>query len=391
MVRVIARLNIGGPAIQAITLSRTMESRGYSTTLIRGIEDDHEGSMDGLARELGVEPVLVPGLRRNPGWHDLRALLFMIRLMRREQPHIVHTHAAKAGALGRLAAILAGGGPGVRPVLVHTFHGHSLVGYFSPRVAGLYQRIEQFLARYTDKLVAVSPEVRDELVALNIAPPGRFSVIPLGFDLSRFVVHPEIRATTRARIRCQLDISHDEIVVTLVARLVPIKRIDRFLAAAQGCNDIGNVRFLIVGDGELGKVLRMSATARDLGHRLIWTGFRHDIPELYFASDIAVLCSDNEGTPVSLIEAAAAELPTVSTRVGGAAAVIKDEETGFLVNRDGGEGLATALRQLIRSPALRATMGEAGRQHALQTFSLERLNDDLASLYRELCAQAPGG
>jgi glycosyltransferase involved in cell wall biosynthesis len=390
VVHVIARLNIGGPAIQAITLTRTMTGSGYATTLVRGVEDDHEGSMDDLARELGVEPVLIPSLRRNPGWYDLKALLALIRLMHREQPDIVHTHAAKAGTLGRIAAIVAGWGRRTKPIVVHTYHGHSLTGYFSPRVAGIYRRIEQLLAHRTDKLVAVSDEVRDELIALRVAPPDRFEVIPLGFDLSRFVPDPRARAAIRKATRAELNIAQDAIVVILVARLVPIKRVDRFLHAARALSrNTDGVRFLIVGDGELGDELRASAAARALGDTVIWTGFRHDIDALLFASEIAVLCSDNEGTPVSLIEASAAGLPVVSTRVGGAATVVKDGQTGFLVERGDGDELARAVRRLVEDPDLRATMGRAGQAHARNAFTLERLNDDLAALYRELTLSSP--
>ena len=173
-VRIIARLNIGGPAIQAITLTRRMTERGYETTLVRGREEPDEGNMDYLARELGVQPVLVPWMRRNPGWRDVPALIALIRILRRERPQIVHTHAAKGGTLGRVAALIAFPRRRARPVLVHTYHGHSLTGYFSGRTASVFRRIERLLAPLTDVLIAVSDEVRDELVALGVAPAERF-------------------------------------------------------------------------------------------------------------------------------------------------------------------------------------------------------------------------
>ncbi|MHB1834064.1 MAG: glycosyltransferase, partial [Solirubrobacteraceae bacterium] len=164
IVRVIARLNIGGPAIQAITLTKHLEDHGYSTTLVRGREEDDEGNMDHLAAELGVTPVLVPWLRRKPGWHDLPALLSLALLIRRQRPHIVHTHAAKGGTLGRLATLIAFPRKRTRPILIHTYHGHSLRGYFSPQATAVYRAIEQLLGRVTHRLIAVSDEVRDELV-----------------------------------------------------------------------------------------------------------------------------------------------------------------------------------------------------------------------------------
>ncbi|MGH3610092.1 MAG: glycosyltransferase, partial [Pseudonocardiaceae bacterium] len=218
----IARLNVGGPSIQAITLTRTLEPFGYETVLVRGTEGELEGSMDDLAGSLGVTALHVPSLRRDPGWHDLRALVALIAIMRRERPRIVHTHAAKAGALGRLAAIAAGWGRVDKPIVVHTFHGHSLTGYFSTRRSAIYRRIEQLLARRTDKLVAVSTEVRDELVALGVASAERFEVLPLGFDLTGFTRDPEGRSAAAQKVRSELGIPADATVVTVVARLVAI-------------------------------------------------------------------------------------------------------------------------------------------------------------------------
>jgi glycosyltransferase involved in cell wall biosynthesis len=385
LVRVIARLNIGGPSIQAITLTKRLDELGYATTLVRGSEGPREGNMDHLAHELGVKPVRVSSLQRNPGLHDLRALVSLIRIMRRERPQIVHTHAAKAGTLGRLAALLSGRRRG-RPRIVHTFHGHSLSGYFAPRTAALYRQIERVLGRRTDGLIAVSEQVRDELVAMGIAPAERFEVIPLGFDLSRFDLTPRARLAAREALRREFDIPLDAVVVTLVARLVPIKRVDRFLRAAVALGDISSVRFLIVGDGELHDSLRSSSNATALADRVTWTGFRRDIPAVCVASDVVVLCSDNEGTPVSLIEAAAAGLPTVSTTVGGAAKVVRDGETGVLVSRDDETGLVDALRTLVLDLSMRKRMGLAGRAHVVNTFSLERLVSDLDGLYQRLLA-----
>src|SRR5947209_4616922 len=176
VVRIIARLNIGGPAIQAISLARMLEPLGYRTRLVRGTEAPGEGNMDYLARDLGVTPTLVPSMRREPGLGDIVALARLVRILRGDRPQIVHTHAAKAGTLGRLATLIAFPRRSRRPVLVHTFHGHSLTGYFSPRSAALFLRIERFLAARTDALIAVSDQVRDELVNLGVADAGRFTV-----------------------------------------------------------------------------------------------------------------------------------------------------------------------------------------------------------------------
>lgn len=340
--------------------------------------------MDYLADALGVNPIRIDSLRRDPGWHDLPALLELVRLIRRERPHIVHTHSAKAGTLGRIATLLAARGRGPRPVLVHTFHGHSLTGYFSPRVAGFYRGVERQLARRTDRLIAISQEIRDDLVELGVAPAMRFAVVPLGFELAPFQLSGAARAQARARVREELSIPKEATVVTLVARLVPIKRVDRFLRAVEILLELEGIRFLIVGDGELRDELRASPAACHAGDRIVWAGFRRDIPEVCFASDVIVLCSDNEGTPVSLIEAGAAGLPTVSTRVGGVAKVVLDGETGCLVPCDDGQELAATIRALIQNPALRERMGRAARAYARDSFSLERLIRDLDSLYRSL-------
>ena len=384
VVRIIARLNIGGPAIQAITLTRRLEERGYETTLVRGREEPDEGNMDNLADELGVRPELVTTLRRNPSWRDLPALISLTRILRRERPEIVHTHAAKGGTLGRIATLIAFPMRRTRPVVVHTYHGHSLTGYFSPRTARVYRWIEQVLARFTDRLVAVSQEVRDDLVALRVAPASKFEVVPLGFDLAPFTVNGAARAQMAERLRAELGIPSDARVVTLVARLVPIKRVDRFLRVAIGLRDLADVRFLIVGDGELREELQHAPEAASLGDRVIWAGFRRDMPAVCFASNLVVQTSDNEGTPVSLIEAQAAGVPVVSTRVGGTESVIG--EATQLASVDDETALADAARLLLIHSGLAAQVGAAGRERVLRNYDVERLVADIDALYRSQLA-----
>jgi glycosyltransferase involved in cell wall biosynthesis len=379
VLRVIARLNIGGPAIQAISLTALMQNRGYATRLVRGSESPDEGSMDDLAQRMGVEPTLLASMRRDPGPGDGRALAELVRLLRLDRPALVHTHAAKAGTLGRAAVMLAF--PRRRPVVIHTFHGHSLTGYFSSRTARLYTRIERFLARRTDVLIAVSEEVRDDLVGLGVAPPEKFEVVRLGLDLSAFADDAE-RDGRRAALRAQWGVGSDEQLVTLVARLVPIKRVDRFLDTAALLRDRPDTRFVIVGDGELRAQLQASEPARALGDRLVWAGFRRDVPDVCFASDVVVLTSDNEGTPVSLIEAQAAATPVVSTNVGGVRSVVLDGETGFLADEPA--DLAARIRSLLDDGERAARMAARGREHVLATFGVERLVDDLDRLYRRV-------
>ncbi len=383
LVRVIARLNVGGPAIQAISLTRLLEPLGYRTRLVRGTEGADEGSMDYLAQQLGVQPTLIPTMRREPGLRDLRALARLVAIMRRDRPQIVHTHAAKGGTLGRVALLLAFPLRSRRPVVVHTYHGHSLTGDFDSRTARVYRMIEQILARFTDKLIAVSPEVRDDLVALGVAPARKFVVVPLGFDLSPFTDDRE-REQRRAELRRQWGIGDDEQVVTLVARLVPIKRVDRFLEVARLLADRPGIRFVIVGDGELGDELRASPAARALGGALIWAGFRRDMPDVCYASDVVMLVSDNEGTPVSLIEAQAAAVPVVATDVGGVRSAVLDGQTGSLSGVDDTDGLAAAVAGLLDAPALAESTGIQGRHHVNQSYGIQRLVNDLDKLYISL-------
>lgn len=384
--RIIARLNIGGPAIQAITLTDRLEACGYRTTLVRGVESSEEGNMNYLADALGVRPVLVSWLRRDPGWSDVRALVALIGIIRRAHPRIVHTHAAKAGTLGRVAGLVARIGRGPRPILVHTFHGHSLSGYFSPTTASMYRLIERVLSRYTDVLIAVSPEVRDELVALNVARSDRFQIVPLGFDLSGFETDEAERRHRRAGLRHELDIAQDAQLVTLIARLAPIKRVDRFLRVARSlAAQRPAVHFLVVGDGELRARLQASPEAAALEGRLTWAGFRRDIPDVCFASDAVVLTSDNEGTPVSLIEALAAGTPVVATRVGGVPSVVIDGVSGFVVEPGDESGLGHAVSKVLDDPAV-GQRAQSNRDDVARAFSLDALVGRLDALYGELMA-----
>jgi glycosyltransferase involved in cell wall biosynthesis len=386
VVRIIARLNIGGPAIQAITLTRLLDDRGYHTTLVRGREGEAEGSMDYLAERLGVAPVFISGMRRDPSLGDFAALAALIRLLRRERPHVVHTHAAKAGTLGRLAALIAFPRRSGRPALVHTYHGHSLTGYFSGGTAAFYRRVERVLAPRTDSLIAVSAEVRDDLVRLGIAARDRFTVVPLGLDLAQFADDRD-RLERRARVRQGWGIEADAEVVTLIARLVPIKRVDRFLRVARVvARRRPKSRFVIVGDGELREQLQASEDVRALGDRLTWAGFRRDVPDVCFASDVVALTSDNEGTPVSLIEAQAAAVPVVGTAVGGVPSAVKDGLTGLLAPPGEERALASAVERILDDPALSSSLGLAGRDHALASFGVGRLVDELDRLYRRLVA-----
>jgi glycosyltransferase involved in cell wall biosynthesis len=386
--RIIARLNIGGPAIQAITLTQRLRRLGYNTLLLRGKEGPLEGTMDALAEQWNVAPVRVPHLRRELGLHDLFALVAVVRALRRFKPDVLHTHAAKGGAVGRMGAlILAGKGP---RVLVHTFHGHVLEGYFHPAKARAFATLERWLAKRTTRLIAVSGHVRDDLVRMRIAPASKIEVIPLGFDLSKFLVSGDERDTEAQTWRRRVGLPEGRPMVLLVARLVPIKRVDRFLRVARLASQATDAHFVVVGDGDLRAELMTSADAAFLGERLHWAGFEADVAPAMFAADLVVLTSDNEGTPVSLIEAHASALPAVCSDAGGVRAVVLDGVTGFVRPRDDLNGLAHAIRVLLSNAEMRSKFGAEGRAHVLSRFDLDRLVADLDRLYRNLLI-AQGG
>lgn len=385
VLRIIARLNVGGPAIQVINLTRRLEPLGYRTTLLRGREGPHEGSMDYLAADLEVAPVKVPGLRRELGLHDLRALWHVLRWMRRERPLIVHTHTAKAGTIGRVAALVM-----LRhrpPVVVHTFHGHVFEAEFSRFASRVFAWIERQLARRAARLIAVSEEVRDDLIRLGVARREQIEVVRLGFDLSPFLVEEDERDRIRLETRARLGIPAEADVVTLISRIVEVKRVDRFLAMARLLAERDNIHFLIAGDGDLRAQLESSADARAVGGRVHWAGFQRDVPAICFASDVVVLTSDSEGTPVALIEAQAAGVPVVATQVGGVETVILEGESGRIVTREP-EALAGTVGELLDSPDQRAAWGKRGREHSVATFSIDRLVSDIHSLYSRLLAEA---
>ncbi len=379
VLRVIARLNMGGPAQQAGILSgRRMDTEGFETLLVHGSLAPGEESMAGFAEKEGARMVMLPDLAQPVSpLRDLRALGQLIRVLRRFQPHIVHTHTAKAGFLGRLAALSVR----PRPVIVHTFHGHVLSGYFGRVKSGGYRFLERALARVSDCLIGVSQATVDDLVGLGIAPRERFRVIPLGLDLEQFAA---LDAAPSGDLRGELDVAEDEVLLTYVGRVVPIKRLDVLLHAFECARRRGApIRLAIVGDGELRSDLEQTARELDVLEYVRFLGYRSDLVRIARATDLAVLSSDNEGTPVSLIEAAAAARPAVATSVGGVSEVVTPE-TGLLVPPGDPEAFCTALMEAIRDRRRIQLMGAAARERAVERYSSGRLLHDIESLYEEM-------
>lgn len=378
--RIIARLNIGGPAIHTILLTAGLNNERFESTLVTGVEGEHEGNMLDLAAAKGVKPIIIPRLRRNVDpVGGLITLIKLYRLMRRQKPHIVHTHTATAGLLGRLAAKLAG-----VPVVVHTFHGHVLHGYFGPILSKALVWMERFLARLSDRIVTVSEGQRRELAGYGVAPLEKITVVPLGFELEDLLACE----SQRGELRRELDLADDDKLIGIIARLVPIKNHRLFLQAAQVVAEaVPQARFLVVGDGELREELE--TYTRDLGLEgsVLFTGWRRDLPRLYADLDVVALTSINEGTPVSLIEAMAAGVPVVATAVGGVPDVVVDGETGYLVEAGDVKGMTEAIIELLRSPEKASEMGSTGREAVYPRFAAQTLIANVERLYAELLRQ----
>ena len=340
IVRIITRLNIGGPAIHTILLSNGLGGFGYESILITGKPSDQEGDMTDFARANGVKPILLSELGRDISFrNDTVALFKLYSILKKEKPDIVHTHTAKAGTIGRMAAILAG-----VPIKVHTFHGHVLSGYFGPFKTKFFTAIEKFLGVFTDKVIVVSESVRDQIVGkLKIVPDDKCAVIKLGFDLKDFLDNDKLKGIFRK----EFNIASDVLLIGIVGRLVPIKNHKMFLNVIRKVMDNKspglNLKFLIIGDGELRR--RLEEDVRDMGlsNAVIFTGWVKDIAKVYADLDIIVLTSLNEGTPVSLIEAMASARPVVATSVGGVVDIVFNDKNGLLVGSNDVEGFAGAL------------------------------------------------
>jgi glycosyltransferase involved in cell wall biosynthesis len=381
---VIARLNMGGPALHVSYLSAGLRDRGYDTTLVAGNVSPGEQSMAYVAEEQGVPVLLMPHLHREISpVRDLLATLRLARLIREQRPHILHTHTAKAGAIGRMAAVLAGRAR--PPIVVHTFHGHVLRGYFGRFRTAIFRGLERMLARVADTLIAVSPEVRDDLIALGIAPPEKFTVIRLGIELDeRVAAAREARRTTR-RI---MGVADNRFLVGWIGRMTGVKRGADVLHAFRLLRDRGiDATLCMVGDGPEREQLEQLAAELGLMHDCLFTGYQEDVAPFFAAFDAFVLPSANEGTPVTAIESLASGCPVVATRVGGVPDVVQDGVDGFLVEPGDLEALAGRLARLAADPELREQMGAAGRERVLPRYAVERLIDDVDGLYRTLLAR----
>jgi glycosyltransferase involved in cell wall biosynthesis len=367
VVRIITRLNIGGPARQALLLTRALEPE-YTTLLAAGTPEGDEGELvDG-----NVEITRLPLVRPIRPRTDVTALRATRNLLQQVRPALVHTHMAKAGTIGRLAAARTR----PRPRTIHTFHGHVLDGYFRRSVERAFVETERWLARHTDVLVAVSDEVREDLLARGIGRPEQIRVVHLGLDLA---AHRLVEGPSGA-LRRSLGISAASPLVGTVGRLVPIKDHETLI---RGISRLPDVHLAIVGDGELRRALESLVDALGVASRVHFTGWRLDVPDVMSDLDVVALTSRNEGTPVSLIEAGACARPIVATDVGGVRTVVEDGVSGLIVPPGDPDALADRLQTLLGDHALADRLGRSARLTS-HRFDDERLVRDMRELYAEV-------
>ena len=402
ILQIIARLNIGGAAIYTVLLSSELNNIGYKTILIKGSEGKTEGDMMYFAESKGVKPVLIPELGRDVGFkNDLIAFYKLYKLIRQEKPDIVHTHTAKAGALGRFAAWLAG-----VPVILHTFHGHVLTGYFGKLKTWVFTQIEKILAHISTRIITLSNELKKELIQIGMGREEKFEVIPLGLDLKPFIEkNPPTSPFDKGgqegdlikgevggffgEFKKELGLSEDTLLIGIVGRLVPIKGHRYFLDAAKIISSqftvhSSQLKFVIVGDGELREELEDYTKKLGIANDVIFTGFRQDLPKIYADLDIVVLTSLNEGTPVSIIEAMAAGKPVVATNVGGVSSLVKNNVNGFLVSPQDAKALSDAIIKLLKNSDLRQKMGREGQSSVFPHYDISQLVKRVDFLYSSL-------
>jgi glycosyltransferase involved in cell wall biosynthesis len=368
VMQVIARMNVGGPAVIVAELMRGLNSERFQPILVTGYcADDEADYLDGVARDIPV--IRISGLGRSVSvLGDINSFFTLLKLIRKFQPDIIHTHTAKAGVLGRFACLIAH--PSAKRI--HTFHGHLLNGYFPQFKTKLVVLIERFLASISVKLIAVGNQVRDDLLAAKVGHLEQYSVIFPGLE--------ELGFQSKESARTVLGLDQNKVYIVFVGRLTQIKRPDRLIEIARHLKvKYPKVELLIAGAGE--KFLEMQALAIRESLPTVFLGWRNDIGKILSAGDIAILCSDNEGIPLTLIQASQAGLPIVSTNVGSVGDIVLNGETGILTEVNS-NSLIHALDDLLLSQEKMARLGQAAKERAAALFSLNgmiRAHEDLYS------------
>lgn len=387
VLRIITRLNIGGPTIHASLLTKELNNDEFESRLMHGILSRDEGDM-GYVADLHTEKrFFVPSLKREINFFsELHAFFLIFRFMKKYKPDIVHTHTAKAGALGRIAAILAR-----VPAKVHTFHGNVFYGYFAKARTNFFILIERFLAGFTDSIVAISQgQASDISEKYRIANPKKCRIVRLGFDLGSFLNSESKKSAFRKKFK----FADDDILIGIAGRFVPIKNHKMFIDAARHMVRIApeglsrKVKFVVIGDGELkSEILAYSRFVR-IAEKVFLTGWVRGMAAAYAGLDIVALTSINEGTPVSLIEAMASKRPVVSTDVGGVRDAVG--EAGILVKSGDYMAMGERMLELASSPQKRENLGSCGRKWAGENYSKNRLVSELSDLYRALLTKKKG-
>jgi len=380
VLRIINRFNIGGPTYNATFLTKFL-SNDFETLLIGGLPEENEANSLHILEKYGVDPVLLPEMKREPNFKSDRIALKKIKAIIKEfKPDIVHTHASKAGALGRKAAISC-----KVPVIVHTFHGHVFHSYFGKIKTALFKNIERYLAKKSTGIIAISDLQKKELCEIHkIAPKDKTRVIPLGFDLEIFQQNYK---NNRINTRNKFEIDEQTVAIAIVGRLTAIKDHHFFLDVIhklyEDCKK--KIKIFIVGDGDMKKEIEQRLIPmHNMGIDISLTSWIYDIAEFNAGMDIMCLTSKNEGTPVSLIEAQASNLPVISTEVGGVADIVDQNETGFIIPRTNKGEFVLKLKLLIENDELRQKMKLKGWQNVYQKYSYQRLAKDIESYYLEL-------
>ena len=380
VMHLIARLNVGGAALYVIELIDHLNQSGCQGQLLCGVVGKAEGDMQYESDQRGLSVTIIPSLGREISlMSDLKTVYTLWRLMRRERPDIVHTHTAKAGFVGRLAARLAG-----IPVVIHFFNGHIFSGYFGPAKTRVFILLEQLCARLSNKIITVSEGQKHELSAVyHITNPEHIEVIETGFELGQLAKVER----HRGNFRKQYDIPENAPLVGIIGRLVLIKNHELFLQAAKRVHEcLPDAYFALVGDGERRAELEALAHLLGLTDRFRITGWITDMLPVYSGLDALVLSSRNEGLPVCLIESMAAGVPVISTAVGGIPDLLENGQMGMLVPPSDAPAMAEAIIAALTDPAIREKTVVI-RKRALDHYSIDRSLEQTLLLYRQLLSQ----
>ncbi len=392
VVQIINRNNLGGLLLIAYNMAQGLP-KCFETTVISGQRSSNEGDATHLTQAMQIQPILIRSMRRslNP-YYDIKSFFQLRQILKKIQPDIVHTHAAKAGAIGRLAAASAG-----VPVVVHQFHGHVFQHFFSPLVSFFFVLIEKYLTTKCDAILAISDEVKHDLCEVyKVSTANKTHVLPIGIDFTKFIANTELK---RKRFRDEWQLTDDEVAIGIIGRVVASKNVPMFveIIAALQKKTSKKIRGFIIGDGD-DKATVMQAAAdfncsittlksNSKTHTITYTSWLQHIDEVQAGMDIVLLTSLNDGTPVSLLEAQASKTPVVAANAGGTACTLKNEETGYLVDVGDVEKMIQKTELLITNEALRKEMGNNAKNWVLQNFSLATMNENLANLYLDLLSK----